>query len=404
MTWNSLEPRLEPQVTVKNLPLPLLLPALSILTAPTPDLEEELTRQLGTSVLATVLPPARVNHVSAEDTGPEQLSSGERMEDVLARQLYLLPALRDFSRHTVALLLQCLDSRGYIHEESMRSFLDSTGLSAADMEPLLLQIQDWVDPPGLFAWDLVDCLLIQLRREGLRGNDPWRVLTEGQAHLARGDLPGLGQTLGWSPGRLAQAMDMIRRLDPRPGNRFEPSVPVIPEISFETTPTGTELHVRLLHENLPRFTLEEDLLAYVDQPPFTEQWSSLKKLMTALALRLRTKLRTARLLAERQKAYILGDTHSPAPLVLQDLARPLGYHPSTIQRALGTTWARSPRGTLCLSTLPPRPLRARPDLSVAQFRQAIIEGRKNMKSDSQLARELGIPRRTLAWHRRQIGL
>lgn len=404
MTWNNLEPRLEPQVTVKPLPLPLILPALALLTAPVADLQEELTRQLGSNVLARILPPGGKSWGSIDATGLENISSTEGMEDILARQLYLLPALRDCSPYEIALLLHSLDSRGYLREDALEPFLKARGMSPANMEALLPLIQDWVDPPGLFARDLVDCLLIQLRRDNLQRSDPWRVLTEGRNHLSKGDLPGLAETLGWSTGRLRQAMEMIRRLDPRPGSRFEPSVPVIPEISFEAAQNGTELHVRLLHENLPRFALEEDLLAYVDRPPFTEQWDNVRALMTALALRLRTKLRTARLLAERQKDYILGRTNAPGPLVLQDLARPLSYHPSTIQRALGTTWSRSPRGTLQLSSLLSRPLRARPDLSVAQFRQAILEGRKNMKSDSQLARELGIPRRTLAWHRKKIGI
>lgn len=404
MKWNNLQPRLEPGISLKSLPLPLLLPGLSLLATPVQMLQDELARQLGQNVLTMVQAPACLSGGPSEkhENWLENLANPKSLEDHLTPQLYMIPSLKKFSTEATALLLQGLDSKGYFQLEAMPLLREITGLSADEMESLVLDIQNWVDPPGLFARDIVECLLIQLRRSGGEGKDPWVVLSSGREHLARGDMSGLAQYLGWSKERLRKTIEEIRRLDPRPGTSFTANTPVIPEISFETSPEG--IKVRLLHENLPHLTLEGDLLVYIEESPFREQWKTARRVMTTLAMRLRTKLRAARILAKKQGPFLLGDKEAPGPAVLNDIARLMGYHPSTIQRALGTTWALSPRGTLLLSDLLSRPLRARPDLSVAQLRHAIAQLRPGGHSDQDIADGLNLPRRTVAWHRGKMGL
>lgn len=405
MTWNDLRPRLEPRLSQRTVPLPLLLPGLDLLTAPLQTLQEELTRQLGQNVLATIRSPMHVTTASAtpdRERWQDNTSAPTTLDDLVARQLCLLPSMKELPPGATSLLLQGLDPRGYFLSETIPLLRESTGLESDELEALIIEIQNWVEPPGLFAKNLVECLLIQLRRRGREGQDPWVVLESGSDHLARGDLTGLAKHLGWPEARLRKAMEAIRRLDPRPGSSLVSSAPVIPEIAFDPSVEG--LTVRLLHENLPRITLEQDLLVYVDQSPFQEQWQSVRHLMTALAMRLRTKLRAARILAKTQEAFLMQETAAPGPVVLEDLAHLMNCHSSTVHRAIGTTWARSPRGTILLADLLSRPLRARPSLSVAQLRNTIAEYRLKGHSDQEISRQLGIPRRTIAWHRKKLGL
>ncbi len=404
MAWTEPQPQIEPQVTLRTVPLPLLLPALTLLTTSTINLEEELNRQLGSNVLARVIPSPRISGQSDKEPCLEDLQARESLDEQLTRQLSLLPVTRELSRKNIALLLECLDTRGYLIEETEAIVAKQIGLASRDFAPLLRDIQDWIEPAGLFARNLLECLLIQLRRKKLQGGDAWQVLTKGENHLNEGNFNALRHSLGWSDKRLKKALDQIRCLDPRPGNYLDQSRTVIPEISFEIGPEQSSLYVKLLHENLPRFALESDLLGYVDQRPFQEEWHRARKVMSALALRLRTKMRAARLLAERQKDFLLGTTPAPAPLILKDLAIPMKHHPSTVHRALGTTWAQSPRGTLCLCDLLSRPLKARPDLSVALLRKMIVRASSEGKKDRELSEELGVPRRTIAWHRKTAGL
>ncbi|HCD71731.1 MAG TPA: hypothetical protein DEQ04_04095, partial [Thermovirga lienii] len=135
-----------------------------------------------------------------------------------------------------------------------------------------------------------------------------------------------------------------------------------------------------------------------------EQWLSAKHTLVALSIRIRTKLRISQFLAKAQKAFLAGESIAPSPLTLKTASRETNYHPSTILRITKTTWALSPVGTIPLEKLLSRPLRAKPTMSVAQLRQAIKEAKPLGISDEALALKLGLPRRTITWHRNKMGM
>jgi RNA polymerase sigma-54 factor len=318
-------------------------------------------------------------------------------EDVKA-QLGLLPALDALPGYVKDLLVQALGEDGYLREEAVETVRAAAGFSTREVRSLIREIQDAVDPPGLFAKDLVDCLLIQLRRLGLEESDPSILLREGAAFLEKGDFQSLGKHLGWSGQRVEAALSKIRRLDPKPGRIFCPVRPVVPEISFSEG--GKGIQVRYLHEYLPRIQIERDLAGLRDR--YTDQWDSVKGALKTLSMRAKTKLRLALFLAEIQRPFLLGEVSAPGPVTLEAIAAGTGYHASTVQRVLASTWATTPRGTIALSEAVSRPLASRTDMSVAQLRQAIKGAVAAGMTDRTIAESLGIPRRTITWHRSAV--
>ena len=406
MASNELRPALKPDVSTRQLPLPLLLPALRTLSLPVQDLYAEIARDLEENLFVTIsgdsMPLSRSPRVAWESLGDadyyENLPHVPSMDEDVKAQLGLLPASDALPGYVKDLLVQALGEDGYLREEAVETVRAAAGFSTREVRSLIREIQDAVDPPGLFAKDLVDCLLIQLRRLGLEESDPSILLREGAAFLEKGDFQSLGKHLGWSGQRVEAALSKIRRLDPKPGRIFCPVRPVVPEISFSEG--GKGIQVRYLHEYLPRIQIERDLAGLRDR--YTDQWDSVKGALKTLSMRAKTKLRLALFLAEIQRPFLLGEVSAPGPVTLEAIAAGTGYHASTVQRVLASTWATTPRGTIALSEAVSRPLASRTEMSVAQLRQAIKGAVAAGMTDRTIAESLGIPRRTITWHRSAV--
>jgi RNA polymerase sigma-54 factor len=396
--------RLDAAPKLTLLPLPLLLGRLALLTTPAGDLAAALENLIGEDPLLSVLPPSAASiqdeHLHDEEFW-EHLAAPTTLEEHLALQLPLIPEADILGENAAEKLSLCLDGRGYLAappEELARML----GVNQKDFEALLLRLRETVEPPGLFAPDLAECLLLQLRRTFPGASDPPLLLRFGREELERRDWHSLQKRLGWEKKRIEEALGILRRLDPHPGSSFCRPHFILPELELRFDRKGT-LSVRLLRENLPRLTLDMGMARAA-----TGKTASLprctRSALGALAARYRTKLRLGFLLGERQERFLRGEVDTPEPMTLSEAASLSGLAPSTVQRTASSTWASTPRGTRLLAALLARGTAARPDLTVAALRGAIRRGWEEGKSDAALARELGVPPRTVTWHRRELGL
>lgn len=116
-------------------------------------------------------------------------------------------------------LAACLDESDYLREE-VENLAQAAGLPAAVLEEGLSLLQT-LDPAGVGARDLSQCLELQLRRAGEEGT-ALAVVQRGLERLARRQYRALAQELGVSQQEVLQAEARIRALDPRPGAAFAP--------------------------------------------------------------------------------------------------------------------------------------------------------------------------------------
>ena len=392
----DLQRRLEPQLKaeLRHLPLPLLLARLSLVTLPVAELQHTLESLLGDNPLFSLAPPnlpSRGPSIPADD-----IEHAPDMDEELRLQLAACPALRGLDGAAAA-LPQCLDVNGRltVADDELAELL---GLSPEDASLLLAAVRDWVEPPGLFARDLAECLILQLRRRGEETSDAATLLREAARDLERGGPSAAMKALGWSEERMDAAILRLRGLDPHPGRVFQRAETVVPELEFSAGPDGS-IRTRLLTDRLPRVLLDADLFRHRGTPELAALWRKGRSLLIALAIRTRSRMRVALELARIQGNAIVSSSEPLAPCTLSRVAKAAELHASTVQRIGHTVWALSPRGLLPLSRLFSRPVRSRPDWSVDRLRNEIARRSGNGDTDARIASDLRIPVRTIGWHR-----
>ena len=392
----DLQRRLEPQLKaeLRHLPLPLLLARLSLVTLPVAELHHTLESLLGDNPLFSLAPPnlpSRGPSIPADD-----IEHAPDMDEELRLQLAACPALRGLDGAAAA-LPQCLDVNGRltVADDELAELL---GLSPEDASLLLAAVRDWVEPPGLFARDLAECLILQLRRRGEETSDAATLLREAARDLERGGPSAAMKALGWSDERMDAAILRLRGLDPHPGRVFQRAETVVPELEFSAGPDGS-IRTRLLTDRLPRVLLDADLFRHRGTPELAALWRKGRSLLIALAIRTRSRMRVALELARIQGNAIVSSSEPLAPCTLSRVAKAAELHASTVQRIGHTVWALSPRGLLPLSRLFSRPVRSRPDWSVDRLRNEIARRSGNGDTDARIASDLRIPVRTIGWHR-----
>ena len=199
-----------PRLTTALLPLPLLLPRIALASSPLEGLTRDLEDLLASNPLVRVIPPggemgdSSESEENDEERIPEDLLS---LDDHLRRQLAEDPL--DGFDFDSSQLGETLDPRGYLNVPLVPWGVH-LGLSPEEAPRALTALQEWADPPGLFARDLTECLLIQLRRKLGEEGDGGRILREGREDLERGVWHTLARRLGWPSERLQRALKELQ--------------------------------------------------------------------------------------------------------------------------------------------------------------------------------------------------
>lgn len=376
------------RLELQTLPLPILIQELKILTMPLPELTEHLSSKLGDNLIYRVDPPRAIGDW---DDWEERLTSQPPLHNDLIVQMAALPALKGRRDSLSRELVDWLDHRGYL-AGSEGDIAENLGLDPESLTEILDQARNSLDPPGIFARDLTHCLLLQLARMGRDQGDGATLLMEASEALVSGGIDRAVTSLGWTRERTKAAMDELSRLDPSPG-RAERAHPVVPEVALY--PDRIRVAV-LLEENLPKIRMTP--LEW-DDHRIDAMTKEGMKVVKDMARRYSTKIAVALALGHIQRSYLTGLSPAPESATLEDVGDRTGYCLSTVQRTASSTWATTPRGTMPLSSLFSRPLKARPDISVAQLRWFIKKRTTEGDKDGSIAKDLGIPVRTVSWHR-----
>ncbi len=302
------------------------------------------------------------------------LSTPDSLTDHLQWQVGAL-ALPPLLRGAVEYVLGNLDEDGYCSTENgelQEGFLRELARlplaePALDAESLLaeaLAIVRRLDPPGIAAADLRQCLLLQI--EGLRrsldaGASPPRAALLATAHrivdsclplLGKRDPRELSRAAQASPEEVAQALEFIRTLDPRPGRRFQPPDArlIEPDVQFVKRDGGW---VAVMDdESLPTLRLNREYRKLLSQGDsgkevkdyVKERYRSALQLMRNIEQRKNTILRTCESIVRRQGEFLENGVECLKPMMIKDVAEEIGVHPSTVSRAVSNKYAHTPQG------------------------------------------------------------
>ncbi|MFN6979407.1 MAG: RNA polymerase sigma-54 factor, partial [Gemmobacter sp.] len=193
-----------------------------------------------------------------------------------------------------------------------------------------------LDPPGVFARSLAECLRLQAEDAGLLDPGMDRILDRLDL-LAAGDTAALAAATALDHAALATRIAAIRRFDPKPGARFAAaSPPQPPDILVSRTEAGLE--VTLNDAALPPLRLRAG-------PADDPGWRAARDLIAAVARRQATLLAVARHVLHHQAAAVEGGPGALRPLTRAAVAASLGLAESTVSRAVAGAAVKVPGGT-----------------------------------------------------------
>ena len=248
-------------------------------------------------------------------------------------------------------LLDQLDEAGYLQGNVAETAL-RLGKPTADVERVLYRLQE-LDPPGVFARSLSECLAIQLKAKD-RLDPAMAVLVDNLELLARRDFATLKKLCGVNEEDLIDMLAEIRKLDPKPGTRYETSASeaVVPDILVRAAPDGT-WHVELNADTLPRVLVNRDYYAAVssrtsrdsaDTGFLNECLQTANWLTRSLDQRARTILKVAMEIVRQQDAFLMHGVDHLRPLNLKTVAEAIKMHESTVSRVTSNKYMLTPRG------------------------------------------------------------
>jgi RNA polymerase sigma-54 factor len=276
--------------------------------------------------------------------------------------------------------------------------------SAAEVMAVLHRLQD-IEPSGLFAQNLADCLRLQAREAGIL--DPvFGTMLDHLDLLAQGDFARLAKLCGVSESDIMLRFRAIRAMDPKPGAQFaQGAAPVRePDLVVKRGPNGWE--VALNRSALPAVRLDRPEKKGRDDAA-KSAWSAAQSVARMVAARNSTLLSVGGEVMRRQVAALDHGLGAVSPLTMADVALALDLHESTISRVVAGTSIDTPRGTWWLKALFSGSMGG--DVSAASLRDRLArlvvgEDRAHPLSDEALAQALSqggaeIARRTVAKYR-----
>ena len=267
-------------------------------------------------------------------------------------------------RAAVEVLIESLDADGYLAdplEEVAERLAAMLGLDEAealeqlaDRLRLALRLLQSLDPPGVGARSLPECLKLQLEatpRCAAR-QVALHIAAQHLEPLARRDYRRLAALTGSDEDTVRAAHELIRRCEPKPGRPFggDEGQVVVPDVIVRKT--GRGLSVTLNPDVMPRLRIN-DLYAQAARglrggnanPGLSSRLQEARWFVKNIQQRFDTILRVSKAIVERQKGFMQHGPIAMKPLVLREIADELGLHESTISRVTTAKYMATPQGT-----------------------------------------------------------
>lgn len=252
----------------------------------------------------------------------------------------------------VLAVIDCLDDNGYF-AGSLHRIAHEVGAEPDEASEALAIVQG-LQPRGVGARDLSECLALQLRGDDEVTRLACRIVTESLQDLADNRTTQLMRAYRISLDELGEVRRLICELDPRPGASFSQSrdtVYVIPDISVTRTPAG--FAVRVLGELAERVVISPDyarMAADAKADPEASLWLSnhtedAKRVLANIEQRNQTLFRFGTYLVEAQFSFFSEGERALRPLTMQQAADALGFNVSTISRIVADKHILTPWGT-----------------------------------------------------------
>ncbi|HEY3215412.1 MAG TPA: RNA polymerase factor sigma-54 [Candidatus Eisenbacteria bacterium] len=321
-----------------------------------------------------------------------------------------------------------LDDRGWL-ATPLGEVAQATGRPLEECERVLRVVQA-LEPVGVGARDLRECLLIQLEARGQKDTLAWRLIHDQFDNLVNRRFPEIARQLKCSVEEVQAAADVVATLNPRPGLEVSSEDPryVVPDLLVERV--DDEYLVLLNDRNVPRLRISSAYESVLREKKNSDKNSSSNKtreyiqgklnsarwLIQTIEQRRRTMIKVMNCIIREQREFFDKGIAFLRPLTLQQVARQIDMHESTVSRVCSGKYVQTPRGVFELKFFFSSGLETEDgeDVSARTAKDIIRtlieeEDKKEPLSDQRIAellheRGLRIARRTVAKYREQLGI
>ncbi|MEZ6116882.1 MAG: RNA polymerase factor sigma-54 [Pirellulaceae bacterium] len=346
------------------------------------------------------------------------------LQDHLEVQLAELD-IPDDIREIAERIVTSLDTNGYL-----KGNLNDILPADADQETLqkaalALQVVQALDPPGVGARDLRECLLLQISPDMPMYEEVHTLISSHLEDLRDNRLPQIKKKTGYSIQQIQDAWDHLRSLNPKPGAIFAESVaPVVtPDVFLERNDDGT-YRAYLEEGRTPSLRISNyyrQRLINGDATPEEREFIKRKVnaaqwLIESIEQRRSTLTKVAQAIVDHQTKFIDEGPESLEPLKMQQIADKVGVHVTTVSRAVDDKWIQTPRGLFPLKRFFVGGTKSDDGEDVAWDAiriklQEVVDGEDKTKpySDDELVKQLkkhglNVARRTITKYRRKMDI
>jgi len=234
---------------------------------------------------------------------------------------------------------------------------DEVPVYTEDEVARMLETVQGLDPAGVGARDLRECLMLQLKDAGLEQSVPYRLVRDCFDELINHRWSEISKRFGISPSDVQKAADEIAKLDPKPGLVYSDASDnyIIPDLVVEKI--DGKYHVFLNDANLPRLKLSRAYQEIArDKKKFegenkefiSNKLNSANWMIQAIEQRRQTMLKVMNYIVERQRDFFEKGVQYLKPLTLREVAEVISMHESTVSRVTNEKFVQTPRGVLPL--------------------------------------------------------
>ncbi|MFM8414075.1 MAG: RNA polymerase factor sigma-54 [Planctomycetota bacterium] len=307
--------------------------------------------------------PSAAQIDQAGDRYLDMMANMEERPETLSDHLHAQLAseqLPEPVRQAADRIIYNLDANGYL-PMPLAELVDPDGPPGqlAHLEQALRLVQG-LDPPGVGARDLKECLLLQIRHDMPNARNLRRLVADHLEDLGANRLPVIEKKMNLSLDEIEHLREQLHTLRPKPGAVFSSPivVPVKPDVYVDQQADGT-WKCRLEEIDLPALRISptyRDMLLSPDTDPATREYikrkiNSAQWLIDAIEQRRSTLLKTSQAIVDHQQRFLVEGPEALEPLKMQQIADRIGMHVTTISRAVDDKWLQTPRGIYPLRKL-----------------------------------------------------
>jgi RNA polymerase sigma-54 factor len=278
------------------------------------------------------------------------LSSPVTLPDHLQSQLSVL-VMSEEVRDAADNIIGNMDGNGYL-TATLDEIAESGRHTLEEVQEGLRIVQS-LDPAGVGAKDVRECLMLQLESRNGRDGVAWQIVANHLKLVETRQIRELAKVMGRPMEHIQTALDVIRHLDPYPGLRYsdqgarqvEPDVYIFKE--------GDEFIIQLNDDDLPQLRLNAQYRKMLDRDhePSKEirnyvkdRYAAAIQLIKNIEQRKQTILKVCQSIVRRQLEFLDHGIDQLKPMMIKEVAEEIGVHPSTVSRAVASKYADTPQG------------------------------------------------------------